>query len=82
MKAKYDEIGEGYNATRKADPFLVSQFNVHLSPRKDGLYLDIGCGTGNYPIELQKAGLRLIGIDPSETMLEKARLRSNKRILN
>lgn len=39
--------------------------------------LDVGCGTGNYTIELAKRGLKTTGIDSSEEMLalaeEKAR---------
>ena len=78
MEVKYDKIGTDYNSTRKADPFLTKKFIEHLSPKKDGIYLDIGCGTGNYTIELVKGGLRFIGIDPSEKMLEKARLKNSK----
>lgn len=78
MSAKYDKIGVHYNTTRKADPFLVGKLFEHLSPEADGIYLDVGCGTGNYSIELQKRGVNLIGIDPSERMLEKARSRNDK----
>lgn len=77
MEVKYDKIGIDYNSTRKADPFLTKKLIEHLSPKKDGIYLDIGCGTGNYTNELEKNGLRLIGIDPSEKMLEKARLQNS-----
>ena len=79
MEVKYDKIGIDYNSTRKADPFLTNKLIEHLRPKKDGIYLDIGCGTGNYTNELERNGIRLIGIDPSEKMLEKARLK-NKRI--
>lgn len=78
MSAKYDKIGVHYNTTRKADPFLVGKLFEHLSPEADRIYLDVGCGTGNYSIELQKRGVNLIGIDPSERMLEKARSRNDK----
>lgn len=77
MEAKYDKIGTDYNSTRTADPFLTNKLIEHLSPRKDDVYLDIGCGTGNYTNELERNGLRLIGIDPSEKMLEKARLKNS-----
>lgn len=73
MEVKYDKIGTGYNSTRKADPYLTQKLIEHLNPIKGGIYLDIGCGTGNYTHELHKQGLQLIGIDPSEKMLEKAR---------
>lgn len=76
MEAKYNKIGTNYNSTRRADPFLTTRLFEHLNPKKDAIYLDIGCGTGNYTNELQKKGLRLIGIDPSEKMLRAARLKN------
>lgn len=76
MQAKYDTIGKNYNRTRKPDPFLVSRLIHHLNPKPEGLYLDIGCGTGNYTDVLQRKGSRFIGIDPSVKMLNKARLQN------
>ncbi|MFP4845538.1 class I SAM-dependent methyltransferase [Winogradskyella sp. PE311] len=73
MSTKYNRIGINYNTTRKADPYLLSQLLHHLKPNKKGLYLDIGCGTGNYTSELQNKGYEIIGIDPSIEMLQKAR---------
>ncbi len=72
MTPLYNHIGIGYDRTRKADPFIVERLFHHLAPEGDGLYLDIGCGTGNYTDALQRKGLRFIGIDPSVEMLEKA----------
>ena len=76
MEVKYDTIGTDYNATRKADPFLTEKLLEHLNPDQEGVYLDIGCGTGNYTNEFQKSGFDFIGIDPSELMLEKAKLKN------
>ncbi|MBW1294779.1 class I SAM-dependent methyltransferase [Aquimarina litoralis] len=76
MEAKYNQIGIDYNATRKADPFLTVKLLAHLQPQEKGLYLDIGCGTGNYTNEFQKKGFDFIGIDPSKLMLEKAKLKN------
>lgn len=76
MNAKYDTIGKGYNYTRKADKYITERLYQNLRPDPEGLYLDIGCGTGNYTTSLQKRGLRFIGIDPSSHMLRKARERS------
>ncbi|MCK8481706.1 class I SAM-dependent methyltransferase [Psychroserpens algicola] len=78
MNAKYDNIGVNYNLTRKADKYLTKQILSHLQPIKNGTYLDIGCGTGNYTNELQKNGCNVIGIDPSKLMLEKAKLQNDK----
>lgn len=69
----YDNIGTGYNITRHADPYIADRLYNLLYPSKDGLYLDIGCGTGNYLKTLTAKGLTLYGIDPSETMLISAR---------
>lgn len=78
MNSDYDKIGTGYNLTRKADTYLVEELLYHLKPTKNGNYLDIGCGTGNYTNEFQKKGYQFIGIDPSKQMLEIAKLRNNK----
>lgn len=40
--------------------------------------MDIGCGTGSYTIEFQKRGYKFIGVDPSERMLETARMRNSE----
>ena len=72
MEAKYDHIGKGYNNTRKADPFLLERLRYHLNPIHEGLYLDIGCGTGNYTSKLHNKETKFIGIDPSQKMLNKA----------
>lgn len=78
MESKYDIIGIDYNLTRQADTYLTERFYSLLNPNKDGIYLDIGCGTGNYTIEIEKYGLKIIGIDPSIEMLTKAKERNNK----
>ncbi|NJE10432.1 class I SAM-dependent methyltransferase [Thermococcus sp. MAR1] len=40
---------------------------------KSGKALDLGCGTGNYTLELKKRGFDVIGLDASEGMLGVAR---------
>lgn len=76
MISQYDTIGIGYNVTRKADSYLVGKIVEYLKPISTGTYLDIGCGTGNYSLALHAQGYDIIGIDPSEEMLTKARFRS------
>ena len=76
MSVKYDEIGINYNSTRRADPYLTKNLLDFLKPKAEDLYLDIGCGTGNYTITLQNRGLNFIGIDPSLKMLNIARRRN------
>lgn len=75
---KYDAIGVGYNTTRNADPYLLERVFSLLAPKKDGRYLDIGCGTGNYTIALQKKGFHFTGLDPSEQMLKEAKSKSSE----
>jgi ubiquinone/menaquinone biosynthesis C-methylase UbiE len=73
MNIKYDEIGSGYNATRQADPYLTERLFCLLQPKSDKLYLDLGCGTGNYTTALANKGVKFIGVEPSEKMLAEAR---------
>lgn len=70
---KYNQIGLGYDHTRRADPYLLERLYSHLHPKKDAQYLDIGCGTGNYTIALHERGINFTGADPSEEMLKIAR---------
>lgn len=72
----YDKIGIGYDTTRRADPFILSRLLHYLAPVKGRLYLDVGCGTGNYTAALGAAGVRIAGIDLSRTMLARARQKS------
>lgn len=78
QKIIYDEIGTTYNGTRQADPYLTSRLIYLLQPTPGKLYLDIGCGTGNYTIALADKGINLYGVEPSEMMLGEARSRNQK----
>lgn len=72
----YDTLDGHYDSTRKADPYLTERLLHGLNPLKDGIYLDIGCGTGNYTDALARKGFCFYGIDPSLKMLDQARLRN------
>jgi len=75
--AVYDEIGIGYDDTRKADPYITSRIIHHLDIDDDGMYLDVACGTGNYTVAVaEQTKAALYGIDVSEHMLEIARRKS------
>ena len=78
MEAKYNKIGINYSQTRKADKYITDRLFIHLNPYKERQYLDLGCGVGNYTIELFKKGIRIIGIDPSEKMILNARAKNNQ----
>jgi ubiquinone/menaquinone biosynthesis C-methylase UbiE len=75
--AIYDEIGTGYDATRKADPYITSRIIHYLDVDDEGQYLDAACGTGNYTIALAaRTGAAFHGIDESEHMIGIARNKS------
>src|SRR5215208_5558836 len=42
---------------------------------RDGLVVDVGCGSGLWARELVEAGYRVVGIDISEAMIELSRSR-------
>ena len=77
MRAIYDRIGDGYDTTRRADPGIVSGFREQLSIVKNGHYLDIACGTGNYTSALALCGGHWSAFDNSEKMLIEARKKSD-----
>ena len=67
--ALYDQIGVGYDTTRRADPGIVQTILQLLDVPAGSRCLDIACGTGNYTIALAEAGLNLTGVDVSQQML-------------
>jgi ubiquinone/menaquinone biosynthesis C-methylase UbiE len=71
--ALYDRIGVGYDATRQADPYLLSRLMHHLRPHARGRYLDVGSGTGNYTIAMHRAGVPIQGLELSATMIQRAK---------
>jgi ubiquinone/menaquinone biosynthesis C-methylase UbiE len=75
--AVYDEIGTGYDDTRKADPYITSRVIHFLDIHDEGPYLDAACGTGNYTVAMaSQTGTTFHGIDVSEHMIEIARSKS------
>jgi SAM-dependent methyltransferase len=49
-----------------------------LAARAEGPVLELGCGTGRVSAPLAGAGVRLVGVDRSAPMLERARSRADK----
>ena len=81
MTTPYDQIGEGYDHTRHADPFLTQQIFTLLAPESDGIVLDVGCGTGNYTLALAHRGVTLFGIDQSDRMIETAQAKDTEQLV-
>jgi len=77
---RYNTIGKDYNTTRRADPFIVERLYAMLAPIPAGIYLDIGCGTGNYLTAFSHKGLQFIGVDPSEVMLQQAKAKNDHTV--
>lgn len=61
------------------DRFIERLFPVFLSPQQGERVLDIGCGTGNHLLQLNKKGLDVSGIDASPYMISLARERLGNR---
>lgn len=59
-------IGSYVDATEKELVFSLWQ-------TKQGLVLDLGCGTGNYTMALAKQRIKMVGLDKSVSMLKLAR---------
>ena len=73
MAVKYDRIGDTYDRTRRADPWIADRLASLLGSVPGASVLDIGCGTGNYTSALAKRGLTMVGLDLSRSMLAMAR---------
>jgi ubiquinone/menaquinone biosynthesis C-methylase UbiE len=76
-KALYDSVGITYDATRCADPEITDLLVQHLNGDSNGKYVDICCGSGNYTVAIHDLNINLMGVDISDTMLEKARTKNN-----
>ncbi len=73
MVTLYDRIGGGYDASRRADPYLTGRLLAHLRPAPGEQYLDAACGTGNYTLALAAAGVAVVGADVSARMIATAK---------
>lgn len=62
-----------YRRIRRAEPALVKRLAEILAVRRDGHYLDVGCGSGHYACALADHGGTWAGLDPSPDMLAAAR---------
>jgi ubiquinone/menaquinone biosynthesis C-methylase UbiE len=70
--ALYDTIGKTYSKTRHSDPRIAARLIELLGLRPDAAVADIGAGTGNYSLELARAGFRCFAVEPSVEMAKQA----------
>ena len=68
----YDRISRIYDVSRTVNIETVRKLVRLLNVNSDSVFLDLGCGTGNYTAALQKAAKTLVGIDISKGMIEQA----------
>lgn len=79
MKQWYEELFENYGLKYDNEPFTQGtagecdfiEEEIHFD--KNARILDIGCGTGRHSIELTRRGYNVVGVDLSESLLERAR---------
>lgn len=78
MKQWYEELFTNYADKYEKEIFTqgtlgeVDFIEKEINYNKNCKILDIGCGTGRHAIELTKRGYNIMGIDLSESMIEKA----------
>lgn len=74
----YDNVSKNYDFSRRAGEKTVGLLIRLLSPVANVAILDIGCGTGNFLIELGSMSTQLVGLDISAGMLQQAKAKNTK----
>lgn len=81
---KSEVIGLGYDEYIEARPNWLKTFKRRLNEimryQAPGKLLDVGCGPGFFLEVAQSRGYEVYGIDPSEYIVQQARLRFGNRI--
>ena len=73
MKVDYDSLAREYARHRQVQPEVLKKLIQAGKLNRASRILEVGCGTGNYTIAIEKAiGCSCWGVDPSEQMLAKA----------
>jgi len=79
MKQWYEELFENYGMKYDRESFTQGTagecdfIEKEIGYNKKTKILDIGCGTGRHSIELARRGYTVVGIDLSESLLQRAR---------
>jgi SAM-dependent methyltransferase len=74
MTRQYDQLASLYDLVH-ADIRDDIPFYVALAAETGGPVLELGCGSGRTLVPLAEAGYDIVGLDSSEEMLERARMR-------
>lgn len=74
----YTEISRYYDSENMS---LIEDFSAYelLVERFGGPVLDVGCGTGRITLHLAGQGVEIVGLDSSQSMLDKARVHEQDR---
>lgn len=87
MKQWYEELFENYGRKYDEETFVQGTLGECDFIEKEIDYnratriLDIGCGTGRHSIELARRGYPVVGIDLSESLLQRAKEKASERKL-
>ncbi len=79
MSQWYEDLFDNYARKYDEEPFTKGTIGEcdflekEINFDKDIKILDIGCGTGRHALELTRRGYRVVGIDLSESLLNRAR---------
>jgi 2-polyprenyl-3-methyl-5-hydroxy-6-metoxy-1,4-benzoquinol methylase len=79
MKQWYEELFDNYGLKYDNEVYVHGTigecdfFEKEIGNNKAARILDIGCGTGRHSIELAKRGYNVVGVDLSESLLQRAR---------
>ncbi len=85
MKKWYEELFENYACKYDSESFTAGTagecdfIEKEIGFDKSKKIIDIGCGTGRHSIELASRGYSVAGIDLSESMLDRAREKAEKK---
>jgi ubiquinone/menaquinone biosynthesis C-methylase UbiE len=75
----FDDIAEHYDASLPAhvsEHYLAKRVSFIEAHCRRGRVLDVGCGTGALASRLSAEGFEVVGVDPSEAMLQVMRRRA------
>lgn len=71
--AVYDAKARDYEAIAQTEPEGLAPFLAALKP--GARVLDLGCGPGHHAERIAREGHRVLAVDASESMVERARMR-------